>query len=70
MAFKVKLKINGEVQTHCKSPVNPEFTLCGDQWVEDDSVCGTQVIGDIHGDDPVTCVPCLEVIAFCKNLKG
>ena len=66
MTMKVKLKINGEVRTHYTSPISPEHTLCGDQWVEDDG--DTVVIGDAPYNARITCEPCRELVEYCKAI--
>ncbi len=64
--LKVILNISGEVETHCTSPICPEHTMCGDQYVEDDGE--TIVIGDAPDNARVTCEDCKKVVEHCKHL--
>jgi len=64
---KVYLRVCGEKRTHYKSPTNPEYTLCGDQWVEDDDVCEMEALGDAPETARITCESCKTIVTACKR---
>lgn len=50
------------------SPIQPEYTLCGRAFDDTDSEEGPPKFA--QSGQKITCKDCLQVISYCKSLKG
>lgn len=61
----VELSENSE-GVHLLSPVNSEYTLCGDSWEHDKGVVEGHVPTESRA---VTCPRCISVIEACRAVR-
>lgn len=57
---------------HCESPLNGEYTLCGDAFdlsVNDDSEYKEGQVTFRQEGQKVTCPKCILVIKLCRKVK-